>query len=170
VVQQWTDNGNDAQRWQIVSLGDGYVKLVHKGTNQCLDVDNNLSNPGTGVHQYTDNGNDAQRWRLDLMPVPLNSGRTTLAMRDEAPAGALAAFPNPARTTLTLTFVPRHSETVSLDVYSSTGQLVWHRTLSATAGVAATTSFSTEALPAGFYTTRLTSKSSVQRCAIVVTH
>ena len=170
VVQQWTDNGNDAQRWQIVSLGDGYVKLVHKGTNQCLDVDNNLSNPGTAVHQYTDNGNDAQRWKLDLMPVPLNSGRTALAARDEAPAGSLTAYPNPASTGVSLSFVPQRTGAVSLDVYNSTGRLVRNLALQAAAGVANTTMLPTEMLPAGLYTVRLTAAGRSQRCSVVVVH
>ena len=82
---------------EIMGAGDGYVKLVHKGTTQCLDVDNNLSNPGTAVHQYTDNGNDAQRWKLDLMPLPLNSGRGALAADEAVLAGtSLQVYPVPA--------------------------------------------------------------------------
>jgi hypothetical protein len=170
VAQQYTDNGNDAQRWQIVSLGDGYVKLVHKGTNQCLDVDNNLSTPGTAVHQYTDNGNDAQRWKLDLMPVALNSGRAALAARAKAPAGALTAYPNPASAGVTLSFVPQQAGAASLDLYSSTGQLVRHLALQAAAGVGNSIAIPTEALAVGLYTARLTLPGSTQRCAVVVMH
>ncbi len=65
-VQQWTDNGNNAQRWIVTLQSDGYFKLTHKWTNQCLDVANNLSTPGTNVGQWTDNGNDAQRWAIQL--------------------------------------------------------------------------------------------------------
>lgn len=65
-VQQWTDNGNNAQRWIVTLQSDGHFKLTHKGTNQCLDVANNLPTPGTNVGQWTDNGNDAQRWAIQL--------------------------------------------------------------------------------------------------------
>lgn len=66
-VQQWTDNGSNAQRWVITKENDGYYKLTHKGTNQCLDVGNNSSAAGANVSQWTDNGNNAQRWKLELM-------------------------------------------------------------------------------------------------------
>jgi hypothetical protein len=66
-VQQYTDNGNDAQRWVVTLQGDGNYKLTHKGTNQALDVFNNSAATGTNVAQYTDNGSDAQRWRLEDM-------------------------------------------------------------------------------------------------------
>jgi hypothetical protein len=43
-------------------VSGGIYKLTHKGTNQCLDVNNNGSQSGANVQQSTDNGNDAQRW------------------------------------------------------------------------------------------------------------
>jgi len=70
VVQQYTDNGNDAQRWVITLMPDGYYKLTHRNTNQCLEVANNSTSLGATVQQYTDNGNDAQRWQI----VPLGDG------------------------------------------------------------------------------------------------
>jgi hypothetical protein len=64
-VQQYTDNGNDAQRWVISLQADGYYKVLHKGTNQVLDVAGGSAAPNTNVQQYTDGGSDAQRWRLE---------------------------------------------------------------------------------------------------------
>ena len=64
VVQQYTDNGNDAQRWVITLMPDGYYKLTHRNTTQCLEVASNSTAPGATVQQYTDNGNDAQRWAI----------------------------------------------------------------------------------------------------------
>jgi hypothetical protein len=69
-VQQYTDNGNDAQRWVITRMADGYYKLTHRNTNQCLEVASNSTSLGATVQQYTDNGNDAQRWQI----VPLGDG------------------------------------------------------------------------------------------------
>ncbi|MES2734263.1 MAG: RICIN domain-containing protein, partial [Bacteroidota bacterium] len=66
-VQQYNDNGNDAQRWVVTLEADGFYKLTHKGTNQCLDVSYNSASPGANVQQYTDNGGDAQRWKLEAM-------------------------------------------------------------------------------------------------------
>ncbi len=66
-VDQYNDNGNDAQRWIVTREEDGHYKFRHKNTNQCLDVSGNSSAPSTNVIQYTDNGNDAQRWWMEAM-------------------------------------------------------------------------------------------------------
>jgi hypothetical protein len=73
-VQQWTDNANDAQRWQLQAMSGGFYKLLHKGTDQALDVASNSVSPGANVQQYTDNGNDAQRWQFTLADQPIVSG------------------------------------------------------------------------------------------------
>ncbi|PKB15135.1 RICIN domain-containing protein [Flavobacterium sp. 5] len=44
----------------------GIYKLTHKGTNQCLEVADNSSQPGANVQQNTDSGNDSQRWTITL--------------------------------------------------------------------------------------------------------
>lgn len=64
-VQQFEDNGNNAQRWIVSMQADGHFKLTHLGTNQCLDVAYNSGNPGANVQQFTDNGNNAQRWKIE---------------------------------------------------------------------------------------------------------
>lgn len=66
-VGQYTDNGNDAQRWVITVDEEGFYKLRHKGTNQCLEVVNNSSASGANVQQNTDNGSNAQRWEMEAM-------------------------------------------------------------------------------------------------------
>jgi uncharacterized protein YebE (UPF0316 family) len=66
-VQQWIDNGNDAQRWVVTLEADGFYKLTHKGTNQCLEVAGNSNQQGANVQQWIDNGNDAQRWKMEIM-------------------------------------------------------------------------------------------------------
>lgn len=71
-VIQNTDNGNDGQRWkleliQAPIISGGLYKLTHKGTNQVISVDRNLTTPGANIHQWTDSGNvDAQRWYITL--------------------------------------------------------------------------------------------------------
>src|SRR6478609_1816447 len=66
-VEQYQDNGNDAQRWIITLQADGYYKLTHKGTNMVLDVDNGSDQKGANVRQWTDNNSDAQRWQIEAM-------------------------------------------------------------------------------------------------------
>ncbi|PUU71177.1 T9SS C-terminal target domain-containing protein [Flavobacterium sp. WLB] len=69
-VQQWTDNlnaNNDAQRWkldliEVPIVSGGVYRLIHKGTNQSLDVSDGSTQQGANVQQYTSNETDAQRW------------------------------------------------------------------------------------------------------------
>jgi hypothetical protein len=71
-VKQNTDNGSDGQRWKLELIqapivSGGLYKLTHKGTNQVISVDRDLTTPGANVHQWTDSGNvDAQRWYITL--------------------------------------------------------------------------------------------------------
>ena len=55
-----TPTGSPCSPGNILS-GATYT-LIHKGTNQALDVAGNSPNPDANVQQYTDNRNDAQRW------------------------------------------------------------------------------------------------------------
>ncbi|OGX82145.1 hypothetical protein BEN47_18765 [Hymenobacter lapidarius] len=171
-IQQYTDNGNDAQRWRIVSLGDGYVKLVHKGTTHCIDVDNNLSNPGTGVHQYTDNGNDAQRWKLDLMPVPLNSGRSVLAAGEPAAkATPLQVYPVPASGQVHCLITPPQTGRLVLDLYDGQGRLVRHLLEGAgTQGLSRDYVLEGGSLPSGVYTLQLTTTGQITHAKLVIVH
>lgn len=47
-------------------VSGGIYKLIHKNTNQCLETENNSSQPGANVQQNTDNGSDSQRWVITL--------------------------------------------------------------------------------------------------------
>ncbi len=46
-------------------MNNGIYKLIHKGTNQCLDVYNNNNQP-ENVQQCDDNGTTAQQWVITL--------------------------------------------------------------------------------------------------------
>jgi len=172
-VQQYTDNGSDAQRWQIVSTGDGYAKLVHKGATLCLDVDNNLSNPGQGVHQFTDNGNDAQRWRLDLMPqaatgTPLKALASSSATAAPAP---LLVYPSPSTGRVNLVVTPTQTGSLTLDVYDVQGRLVRHlATSTGTTGVATEYALDGSTWAAGIYTVRLTTAGQTTHAKLVLVH
>lgn len=71
-VRQNTDNGSDGQRWKLELIdapiiSGGLYKLTHKGTNQVISVDRDLTTPGANIHQWTDSGNvNAQRWYITL--------------------------------------------------------------------------------------------------------
>jgi GH43 family beta-xylosidase len=67
-VQQWNDNGNDAQRWIVSREADNAYKLIHKGTTMGLDVENGSSAQGSNVRQWNDNNADAQRWYITHTP------------------------------------------------------------------------------------------------------
>jgi hypothetical protein len=61
-LQQWNDNGTDAQRWRIMDVGGGYYKLVSKASGLVVDVASASTADGAAVQQWTDNGTDAQKW------------------------------------------------------------------------------------------------------------
>lgn len=64
VVQQYTKNNTNAQRWKIDLMSDGYYKLTNINSGLVLDVkDGSLVN-GAAIQQYVDNETDAQRWSL----------------------------------------------------------------------------------------------------------
>jgi hypothetical protein len=61
------DNGNNLQRWQLeissISVISGRTyKLVHKSTEQVLEVENNSPMRGANVQQNFDLGTSGQRW------------------------------------------------------------------------------------------------------------
>lgn len=66
-IQQYTDNGNIAQKWNFVSLGNGYYNIKSAATNLCLDDANASLSAGNVLIQWNDNGNIAQQWRVQDM-------------------------------------------------------------------------------------------------------
>jgi len=77
-ILQWTWNGSDAQRWDVLNSWDGYLKLRHKGTNQLLSADTAGGNYGD-VIQYDDFSGDEQKWEPYL--IGLNNGNYRLVPR-----------------------------------------------------------------------------------------
>lgn len=66
-IQQWYDNGNNAQRFRFDYVGDGYYKITNIASGWCLDNPGGSLDPGTHLNQWPDNGNDAQLWRIEDM-------------------------------------------------------------------------------------------------------
>jgi len=54
-----------ATRWRIENVGVGYFRLVHAGSDACLDVAGGSVDMGANVQQWTCNDLAPQIWRLD---------------------------------------------------------------------------------------------------------
>ncbi len=67
IIQQYTDNNSDAQRWILTDMGDGYYRIISKCSNKSLDNYMGYLNTGNSVIQYEDNGSNSQRWRIENM-------------------------------------------------------------------------------------------------------
>ena len=63
-VQIYSKNNTLAQNFVVTSVGNGYYKIVCKGTGKVLDVSGGSSANGTNVQQYKWNGSAAQCWRF----------------------------------------------------------------------------------------------------------
>ncbi|WYJ90843.1 hypothetical protein A5888_002611 [Enterococcus sp. 9E7_DIV0242] len=69
-VQQYSHNNTDAQKWQFVDAGNGYVYIQSKlGT--VLDCTNGGTGFGTRIQTYALNHTNAQKWRLDTNTEPV---------------------------------------------------------------------------------------------------
>lgn len=63
-VQIYTDNGTNAQKWDITSLGDGYYKLTAKCSGNVLDAFYYNISSGQNVIQYPWGGGSFQQWKF----------------------------------------------------------------------------------------------------------
>lgn len=57
------DNADlSSQRFEVISTGDGYYKIVAEHSGKVLDVKGGSSVSGTPVQQYTENSTSSQQW------------------------------------------------------------------------------------------------------------
>ncbi|RYD61572.1 MAG: hypothetical protein EOP83_16710, partial [Verrucomicrobiaceae bacterium] len=77
-VVQWTWNGGDAQRFDVLNSWDGYLKLRHKGTNHLVTADTAGGNYGD-VIQFEDFSGDEEKWEPYLLGI--NDGNYRLVPR-----------------------------------------------------------------------------------------
>lgn len=63
-VQIYTDNGSNAQKWDIASLGNGYYKLTAKCSGRVLDAYYNNISSGQNIIQYPWDGGNYQQWKF----------------------------------------------------------------------------------------------------------
>jgi len=64
LIDQWTDNGGNNQKWRIDDMGSGYYKLTNINSGKCLDVPGYSNIDGLQLDQWTDAGGDNQRFKL----------------------------------------------------------------------------------------------------------
>ena len=85
-VLQWTWNGSNAQRFDVLNSWDGYLKIRHKGTNHLVTADTAGGNYGD-VIQYEDFSGDEEKWEPYLLGI--NDGNYRLVPR-HAPTRIMA--------------------------------------------------------------------------------
>ncbi|MCI8825708.1 MAG: RICIN domain-containing protein [Lachnospiraceae bacterium] len=66
-IRQWTYNGADAQKFKIVSNGNGYYRILTgaSGYRKGLDVEGGKSADGTNIQQYNYNGSMHQQFKVE---------------------------------------------------------------------------------------------------------
>jgi hypothetical protein len=62
LVDQWPANGQNNQKWTVISLGGGHYELTSVNSGLALDVDGGVTTAGAEIDQYTYNGNSWQQW------------------------------------------------------------------------------------------------------------
>ncbi len=67
-IQQWAYNGFDAQKFKIVSDGNGYYHILTgaSGYTKCVDVAGKKTADGTNIAQYTYKGSSNQQFKVSL--------------------------------------------------------------------------------------------------------
>lgn len=66
-IQQWSYNGSDAQKFRIVSDGNGYYSILTgaSGYTKAIDVDSWSTDNGTNIIQWAYHGGDCQKFSLE---------------------------------------------------------------------------------------------------------
>ena len=66
-IQQWAFNGFDAQKFKIVSNGNGYYHILTgaSGYTKCVDVAGKKATDGANIIQYTYKGSTNQQYRIE---------------------------------------------------------------------------------------------------------
>ena len=63
-VDIYSDNGTDAQKWNVVNNSDGTYKLINTNSKKALDVYAAGIADYSNVDIYDDNGSSAQKWNI----------------------------------------------------------------------------------------------------------
>jgi len=65
-VRVYKSNNTAAQIWHVLSLGNGWYRLVSSASNKSLDVSGGSKASKANVQQYTSNGGSAQKWKITM--------------------------------------------------------------------------------------------------------
>lgn len=89
-IQQWSYNGCDAQKFKIVSDGNGYYHILTgaSGYTKCVDVAGGKSADGTNILQYTYKGSANQQFKV----VAQSDGTYALLTRASGCASGLDVY------------------------------------------------------------------------------
>ncbi|WP_375419475.1 RICIN domain-containing protein [uncultured Hymenobacter sp.] len=63
-VQQWTWAGAASQKWKLVDVGGGYVRIVNSNSNKSLDIAGPSTTDGALTHQWDWFSQDSQYWQI----------------------------------------------------------------------------------------------------------
>ncbi|MBQ7624762.1 MAG: RICIN domain-containing protein [Clostridia bacterium] len=85
-IQQYNDNGCDAQKWKFEDAGGGYV-YIRSALGVYMEVYNGNTSNGTNIWSYSFNGSDAQKFKLVPISVTGSSSQTT-----QTPAASSSAY------------------------------------------------------------------------------
>ena len=69
-IRQWSYNGSDAQKFKLVSAGNGYYYILTGATGykSCLDVSEGSAKDGTNIMQWEYWGGEMQKYRVVKQP------------------------------------------------------------------------------------------------------
>lgn len=69
-VRQWSINGSSAQKFKLVSDGNGYYSILTGASNyqSCIDVTSGSSSNGTNIEQWKYWGGDMQKFKIVKTP------------------------------------------------------------------------------------------------------
>ena len=73
-IQTYSSNDTGAQKWSLISNGDGTCRFMNAANGKVLDVANGKASAGANVQQWSWNGTAAQKWHV----VYLGGGGYTL--------------------------------------------------------------------------------------------
>jgi arabinoxylan arabinofuranohydrolase len=64
-IQVYDQLNNDCQLWRIEAVGNGYYRVMARGSNNVMDLADGSATPGADVRSWTWNASDAQLWKFE---------------------------------------------------------------------------------------------------------
>lgn len=67
LIEQWSDNGGNHQKWRVDDMGSGWYKLTNINSGKVLDVPGSSTATSVQLKQWTDHGGTNQRFKIEDM-------------------------------------------------------------------------------------------------------